>query len=151
MVVKTPSSRMPDNSHRPLTPAPVPTSATALPPLSLASKHSNAPTAGVTAPAPMSVARSRAPARITSSDIDPSACAQSDSPRLGAGWPGMSSCPGVPSMPAAYVQLATPSGRRAWFERRPSTELDACGCTRHARRAGRDEGHFDSIFPGQRR
>lgn len=93
----------------------------------------------------------KAPARITSSDIDPSACAQSDSPRLGAGWPGMSSCPGVPSMPAAYVQLATPSGRRAWFERRPSTELDACGCTRHARRAGRDEGHFDSIFPGQRR
>ena len=75
IVVNTPSSLMPDNNQSPLTPAPVPTSATALPPLSLASRLNSAPTAGVTAPAPMSTARSRALARIASSDIEPSACA----------------------------------------------------------------------------
>ena len=79
---------MPDSSHSPLTPTPVPTSATDLPPLSLASRLSSAPTAGVTAPAPMSVARSRAPAKIASSEIEPSACADSASARLGDAWSG---------------------------------------------------------------
>src|SRR3546814_167455 len=35
MVVSTPSSRMPDSNHSPLTPAPVPTSTTAFAPVSL--------------------------------------------------------------------------------------------------------------------
>ncbi len=83
IVVSTPSARMPDNNHNPLTPAPVPTSTTALPPVNLASRLSRAPTAGVTAPAPMSTARSRAVARIASSEIDPSAWAEIASARLG--------------------------------------------------------------------
>ena len=73
MVVRTPSSRIPDSSHSPLTPAPVPTSTTARASVSLASTHSSAPTAGVTAPAPMSTARSRAAATIASSEIECSA------------------------------------------------------------------------------
>ena len=82
MVVSTPSSLIPDSNHRLLTPAPVPTSTTALPPLSLVSRLSSAPTAGVTAPAPMSAARSRAASSTVSSEIEPSACADSDSARL---------------------------------------------------------------------
>ena len=89
---------MPESSHSPLTPAPVPTSTTALAPVTLASTLSSAPTAGVTAPAPMSTARSRAAATMASSVIDCSACATIDSARLGRG-PGAGSS--VLAMPAA--------------------------------------------------
>ena len=77
---------MPDSNHSALTPAPVPTSTTAFAPLSLASTLSRAPTAGLTAPAPVSTARSRAAATMASSEIECSAWVTIDSARLGCGW-----------------------------------------------------------------
>ncbi|SHS73153.1 Uncharacterised protein [Mycobacteroides abscessus subsp. abscessus] len=73
MVVSTPSSRIPERSHNPLTPAPVPTSTTALPPDRRAKTLRSAPTAGVTGSAPRSTARSRAAATMSSSEMAPSA------------------------------------------------------------------------------
>ena len=63
---------------------------------SFAKTLSKAPTAGVTAPAPLSSARSRAADVMASSDIECSAWVAIASARLGRTWPPVSS-----AMPAA--------------------------------------------------
>src|SRR3954467_14654184 len=67
IVVSTPSARIPRNSHRLLTPVPVPTSTTALALLAAAMNRSAAPVAGPTGTRPTSLAWARAAASTASS------------------------------------------------------------------------------------